>query len=84
MAFEGIKIPKQGEGWLNLDYVAEGEKPYQKPKGVRGHGSKRDVQEAEEGSDEVRKRKPKSGMERFLIQTEVTGRGSAGSVRGTR
>ena len=77
-------MPKQGEGRLNLDYVAEEEKPYQKPKGVRGHGSKRDVQEAEEGSDKGRKRKPESGTECFLIQTEATGRRTAGPVRGTR
>ena len=84
MAFEGIKMPKQGERRLNLDYVAEGEKSYQKPKGIRGHGSEGDVQEAEEGSDKGRKRKPESGTERFLIQTKATGRGSAGPVRGAR
>ena len=84
MAFEGIKIPKQGEGWLNLDYVAEGKKPYQKSKGIRGHESERNVQEAEEGGDKGRKRKPESGTERFLIQTEAIGRRSAGPVRGAR
>ena len=84
MAFEGIKMPKQGEGRLNLDYVAEGEKSYQKPKGIRGHGSERNVQEAEEGSDKGRKRKPESGTERFLIQIKAIGRRSAGPVRGAR
>ena len=84
MAFEGIKMPKQGERRLNLDYVAEGEKSYQKPKIIRGHRSQGDVQEMEEGNDKGRKRKPESGTERFLIQTKTTGWGSAGSVRRVR
>ena len=43
MAFEGVKMPEQGEGWLDLGYVAEREKPYQKPKDIRGHGGERNV-----------------------------------------
>ena len=82
MAFEGIKMPKQGEGRLNLGYVAEREKSYQKPKGIRSHGGERNVQEVEEGSNKDRKRKPESGTELFLIQTEATRRRSAGPVRG--
>ena len=77
-------MPKQREGRLDLDYVAKEEKPYQKPKGIRGHGSEGDVQEVEEGSDKGRKRKPESSTERFLIQTKATGRGSAGPVKGAR
>ena len=84
MAFEGVKMPEQGEGWLDLGYVAEREKPYQKPKGIWGHGGERNVQEAEEGSNKDRKRKPESGTERLLIQAKTTRRGSAGPVRGAR
>ena len=43
MAFEGVEMSEQGEGRLDLGYMTEGEKPYQKPKGVRGHGSQGDV-----------------------------------------
>ena len=67
MALEGIEVPKQGERRLDLDYVAEGEKSYQKPKRIRGHGSQGDVQETEEGNDKGRKRKSESGTERFLV-----------------
>ena len=35
VALEGVKIHKQRKRWLDFDYVAKGEEPYQKPKGIR-------------------------------------------------
>ena len=84
MTLEGIEMPKQREGRLDLNYVAKRKKSYQKPKRIRGHGRERNVQEAEEGSNEDRKRKPESGTERFLVQTKMTRWGSAGPVRRAR